>query len=62
MLATVRRVERPAGRAGGRGRRAPARVELEVADAGGRIKVVFFNQSWRARQLPSGPWPSSSAR
>ena len=53
VLATVRRVSSPAGRAG-RGRRAPARVEVEVADAGGRLKVTFFNQAWRARQLPVG--------
>ncbi len=37
----------------GRGR-SPARVELEVADAGGRLPVIFFNQSWRASQLPVG--------
>ena len=53
VLATVRRVGAPPARAG-RGRRAPARVELEVVDAGGRLKVVFFNQAWRARQLPTG--------
>ena len=53
VLATVRRVSAPPARKG-RGRRAPARVELEVADAGGRLKVTFFNQAWRARQLPVG--------
>ncbi|HEX7459268.1 MAG TPA: hypothetical protein VF279_01480, partial [Acidimicrobiales bacterium] len=53
VLATVRRVSAPPVRAG-RGRRAPARVEVEVVDAGGRLKVTFFNQAWRARQLPVG--------
>ncbi|HEY4928398.1 MAG TPA: ATP-dependent DNA helicase RecG [Acidimicrobiales bacterium] len=53
VLATVRRVNAPPARSG-RGRRAPARVELEVVDSGGRIKVTFFNQSWRARQLTVG--------
>ena len=32
----------------------PARVELVVADESGRLSVVFFNQTWRARQLPVG--------
>jgi ATP-dependent DNA helicase RecG len=53
VLATVTRVSAPPP-ARGRGRRAPARVQVELADAGGRIAVVFFNQSWRARQLPVG--------
>ena len=53
VLATVRRVSAPPVRRG-RGRRPPARVELEVVDSGGRIKVTFFNQTWRARQLPVG--------
>jgi len=53
VLATVRRVSAPPVRAG-RGRRAPSRVEVEVVDAGGRLKVTFFNQAWRARQLPVG--------
>jgi ATP-dependent DNA helicase RecG len=53
VLATVRRVNAPPVRSG-RGRRAPARVELEVVDSGGRIKVTFFNQAWRARQLTVG--------
>jgi ATP-dependent DNA helicase RecG len=56
VLATVRRVSAPPARGGarGRGRRAPSRVELEVVDGGGRLKVTFFNQAWRARQLPVG--------
>ena len=53
VLATVRRVNAPPARSG-RGRRPPARVELDIVDAGGRMRVVFFNQSWRARQLPVG--------
>ena len=53
VLATVRRVSAPPVRPG-RGRRPPARVELEIVDAGGRMKVTFFNQAWRSRQLPAG--------
>ena len=53
VLATVTRVSAPPPR-GGRGRRAPARVQLEVADRGGSLTVVFFNQTWRAKQLPVG--------
>ena len=53
VLATVARVTAPPPRAG-RGRRAPARVQVDLADRGGRIAVVFFNQAWRARQLPVG--------
>ncbi len=53
VLAEVRRV-RAGGppRRGGRGR--PSRVELVVGDATGSLPVVFFNQSWRAGQLPVG--------
>jgi ATP-dependent DNA helicase RecG len=29
-------------------------VEVTVADNGGAIKVVFFNQAWRERQLALG--------
>jgi ATP-dependent DNA helicase RecG len=29
-------------------------VEVSVADEGGSIKIVFFNQPWRERQLPVG--------
>ena len=35
VLATVRRVSAPPAR-GGRGRRGPARVQLDIADGGGR--------------------------
>jgi len=54
VLAEVRAVRRPPARYGrGRGR-SPARVELEVADPTGHLSVVFFNQTWRAGQLPVG--------
>ena len=53
VLATVRRVAAPPSRHG-RGRRGPSRVEVEVTDAGGRLKVTFFNQAWRSRQLSVG--------
>ena len=29
-------------------------VEVQVGDGTGRLKVVFFNQSWRTRQLHEG--------
>ena len=54
VLAEVTRVSQPPVRRQGRGRRMPSRVELVVADESGRLSVVFFNQSWRARQLPVG--------
>jgi ATP-dependent DNA helicase RecG len=57
VLAEVRGVRRPPTRYGrGRGRgRPPSRVELDVADdSGGQLTVVFFNQTWRAGQLPEG--------
>ena len=54
VLAEVRRVNRPPARYGrGRGR-SPARVELDVTDGSGGVKVVFFNQTWRAKQLSVG--------
>jgi ATP-dependent DNA helicase RecG len=56
VVATVARVSQPSGgygRARGR-RRPPSRVVIEVADASGRLEVVFFNQGWRAKQLPVG--------
>jgi ATP-dependent DNA helicase RecG len=31
-----------------------ALVELDVRDSTGALKVVFFNQPWRAKQLPAG--------
>ena len=48
VLATVKRVGVPPAR---RGR---PRVELEVFDGSGYLRCVFFNQPWRARQLPKG--------
>ncbi|HLH28827.1 MAG TPA: DEAD/DEAH box helicase, partial [Acidimicrobiales bacterium] len=54
VLAEVVRVTQPPLRRSGRGRRPPARVEVTVADESGRLSVVFFNQTWRARQLPPG--------
>ena len=56
VLAEVRRVRRNPGRpGGGRGRgRGPARVDVEVVDPTGRLQLVFFNQVWRAGQLPVG--------
>ena len=53
VLASVTRVSAPPPRPG-RGRRPPARVQLEIADGSGRMSVVFFNQTWRAKQLPVG--------
>jgi len=35
----------------GRGR---ARTELRITDGSGYLRVTFFNQPWRARQLPQG--------
>jgi len=34
--------------------RGKPRVEVQVGDGTGRLKVVFFNQTWRAKQLPEG--------
>ena len=54
VLARVSRVTAPPSR-GGRGRgRAPSRVSLQVTDGRGHLTVVFFNQPWRAKQLPVG--------
>lgn len=54
VLAEVTRVNRPPTR-GGRGRgRVPSRVEVGIADDSGALRVVFFNQAWRAGQLPVG--------
>ncbi|HXW39062.1 MAG TPA: DEAD/DEAH box helicase, partial [Acidimicrobiales bacterium] len=53
VLAEVTRVSRPPARYG-RGRRPPSRVEVTVADESGALAVVFFNQTWRSRQLPVG--------
>ena len=54
VLAQVTRVNRPPSAPGRGRRRGPSRVELEVADDSGKLRVVFFNQTWRARQLPVG--------
>jgi ATP-dependent DNA helicase RecG len=37
----------------GRGR-GKARTELRITDGSGYLRVTFFNQPWRARQLPEG--------
>ncbi len=54
VLGRVARVGRAAPGYGRGRRRSPTRVELEVADDSGRLAVVFFNQAWRAKQLPVG--------
>jgi ATP-dependent DNA helicase RecG len=54
VLAEVIRVSRPSSGYGRGRRRGPARVEVEIADRSGRLKVVFFNQTWRAKQLTVG--------
>jgi ATP-dependent DNA helicase RecG len=60
VLAEVRRASLRGGyggpraggsRAGGRGR---GRVEVDVFDSTGTLRVVFFNQPWRAKQLSAG--------
>jgi ATP-dependent DNA helicase RecG len=37
-----------------RTRQGRALVELDVDDGTGRLRVSFFNQAWRAKQLPTG--------
>ncbi len=37
----------------GRGR-GKARTELRISDGSGYLRVTFFNQPWRERQLPEG--------
>jgi ATP-dependent DNA helicase RecG len=54
VLARVTRVSAPSGGYGRGRRRGPSRVELEIADDTGRLRVVYFNQNWRAKQLPVG--------
>jgi ATP-dependent DNA helicase RecG len=54
VLGRVTRVSRPPSGYGRGRRRAPSRVVLEIADDSGRLDVVFFNQTWRAKQLPVG--------
>jgi ATP-dependent DNA helicase RecG len=54
VLGEVVRVSQSApGYGRGRGRR-PGRVEVVVSDGRDRLRVVFFNQAWRARQLAAG--------
>ncbi len=48
VLATVQSVSSR------RTRQGRAMVELTVRDDTGRLKIVFFNQPWRAKQLDSG--------
>jgi len=43
-----------AGRAGPRAGRGGGRVEVTVADGSGTLRVTFFNQRFRAKQLPVG--------
>jgi ATP-dependent DNA helicase RecG len=54
VLGEVARVSRPSSGYGRGRRRSPSRVVVEVSDATGRLNVVFFNQSWRAKQLAVG--------
>jgi ATP-dependent DNA helicase RecG len=54
VLARVTRVHQASAGYGRGRRRGPSRVELEIADDSGRLRVVFFNQTWRAKQLPVG--------
>jgi ATP-dependent DNA helicase RecG len=49
VLATVRSISSVPGRGRGRGR-----VEGEITDGTGHLRVTFFNQPWRERQLPAG--------
>ena len=37
-----------------RTRQGRALVEMDVDDGTGRVQVAFFNQGWRAKQLPAG--------
>ncbi len=53
VLARVERISsRPLG--GGRGRGRRIMVEAVVSDSSGRMKVTFFNQAWREKQLRPG--------
>ena len=54
VLGEVTRVSRPSSGYGRGRRRGPSRVEVEIADDSGRLRVVFFNQAWRAKQLAVG--------
>ena len=48
VLATVRRAEAR------RSRQGRTFVEIDVFDGTGYLKATFFNQPWRAKQLPAG--------
>jgi len=53
VIARVDRISsRPLG--GGRGRGRRVMVEATVSDGSGRMKVTFFNQAWREKQLAPG--------
>ncbi len=55
LASVLARVERISSRPlGGRGRGRRVMVEASVTDGSGRMKVTFFNQAWRERQLPPG--------
>ena len=54
VLARVARVSRPPPGYGRGRRRGPSRVELRDRRRHRALRVVFFNQAWRAKQLPVG--------
>ncbi len=54
VLGRVARVSQPPSGYGRGRRRGPTRVVVVIADDSGRLEVVFFNQAWRAKQLPVG--------
>src|SRR3954471_3225047 len=37
-----------------RSRRGQSMAEIDVTDGSGHLRLTFFNQGWRARQLPAG--------
>ncbi len=49
IVATVKRSRSLPGRGRGRGR-----AEIDVFDGSSYLRCVFFNQAWRAKQLPVG--------
>jgi ATP-dependent DNA helicase RecG len=54
ILGAVTKVSRPPSGYGRGRRRPPTRVIVQISDGSGRIDAVFFNQAWRAKQLPVG--------
>src|SRR3546814_3456256 len=55
LASVLARVERISSRPlGGRGRGRRVMVEAFVSDGSGRMKVTFFNQAWREKQLAPG--------